>query len=222
MKIGIAAFCKTIGNSEVKTRLAKEIGQAAAEEFYRLSVACTNELLKLVSDECVTCFWAVGEAEEVRNPCWSSQKALWAGSGSLGEKMWHVTELLLQENEAAVIIGTDSPQMTVANITEALQMLEEKKQVLGPSEDGGFYLYGSCVSVAKDIWIGVKYSQDNTALQFKKALKMQGMVPYEIDPLRDVDEKKDLPAILKELEKLGTQRTAQQEQLRIWITDNWG
>jgi len=44
--------------------------------------------------------------------------------------------------ENLVVIGNDSPDLTTANLKEAVSSLEHKQAVLGPADDGGVYLIG--------------------------------------------------------------------------------
>jgi len=44
--------------------------------------------------------------------------------------------------EHVISLGNDTPHLTASHIHTALQCLENKKFVLGPSSDGGFYLMG--------------------------------------------------------------------------------
>ena len=65
MKCAIAIFAKTIGLSPVKTRLAVSIGQDKAEQFYRLSIACIEDVLRAVVSENPSIFphWVLAEEE---------------------------------------------------------------------------------------------------------------------------------------------------------------
>jgi hypothetical protein len=47
-----------------------------------------------------------------------------------------------QGYENLVVIGNDSPDLTTATLREAVSSLEQRKPVLGPSDDGGVYLIG--------------------------------------------------------------------------------
>ena len=53
-----------------------------------------------------------------------------------------VKTLFDQGVENLVVIGNDSPDLTTRALLEALSSLEDKKAVLGPSDDGGVYLIG--------------------------------------------------------------------------------
>ena len=60
----------------------------------------------------------------------------------LGERMTEVLLEGIQTSGAAVVLGTDIPTLDVAILGEAFQRLQAGQQVVGPSQDGGFYLLG--------------------------------------------------------------------------------
>lgn len=64
--------------------------------------------------------------------------------GDLGSRMRAAFEFAFAEPEtAAVMIGTDSPQIPPSRITESFDAIAAGENVvLGPSEDGGIYLIG--------------------------------------------------------------------------------
>lgn len=61
----------------------------------------------------------------------------------LGHKMRHVTTTLFSMGYSQVIlIGSDMPLMTRCLLSEAMEKLHTANCVLGPAEDGGYYLIG--------------------------------------------------------------------------------
>ena len=60
----------------------------------------------------------------------------------LGERMLHAFAEELRQFSKVVIIGIDSPTLPVEEIFKAFKALENHEIVLGPSEDGGYYLVG--------------------------------------------------------------------------------
>jgi hypothetical protein len=108
MRTAIAVFCKTPGFSLIKTRLGAEIGEADAEEFYRLSVLAIDEILVQLTeklDQKVDIYWAVGEQEALNNPIWKSHKR-YGPEKAFREKIHHVQEELLKQHEQVIIIGS--------------------------------------------------------------------------------------------------------------------
>jgi hypothetical protein len=67
---------------------------------------------------------------------------------SLGERLDHLLSEALGEvspgdtSPRAVVIDSDSPTLPAAYISEAFERLSEVDVVLGPTEDGGYYLMG--------------------------------------------------------------------------------
>ena len=64
------------------------------------------------------------------------------GGGDLGQRMETIIEKALQEAPAALAIGADVPVITKDIVEDALQKIEQSQAVIGPSEDGGYYLLG--------------------------------------------------------------------------------
>lgn len=62
--------------------------------------------------------------------------------GNLGVKMSNALELFTQSGAAAAIMGCDVPHCTGENLSRACDLLAQGRNVIGPSEDGGYYLIG--------------------------------------------------------------------------------
>ena len=84
------------------------------------------------------------------------------GSGDLGMRMKRSFEDAFRAGATrAVIIGTDIPDITNGIIEKAFDALEQKELVLGPANDGGYYLIGlqnNSLSRAKtDLFTGITW-----------------------------------------------------------------
>ena len=71
------------------------------------------------------------------------------GPGNLGTKMKrqflktnYEKTLSHQIRNSILLIGTDLPSISRYELTQAIQMLDHKEMVLGPSSDGGYWLIG--------------------------------------------------------------------------------
>lgn len=222
MRTAIAVFCKTPGLSSVKTRLGAEIGEADAEEFYRLSVLAIDEILTQVADnpeQKVDIYWAVGEYEGLNDPIWKSHKRIWTGEGGLGERIHHVFDELLKLYEQVIIIGSDSPQITADYIMTAINRLQEQgvDGVIGPCRDGGFVLFGTKQMLQKSILTKVTYSADDTLLRLTTLIKQANYQYSMLAGLGDVDQYDDLILLLNDFLRLGSVLQPRQLYLYHWI-----
>jgi glycosyltransferase A (GT-A) superfamily protein (DUF2064 family) len=80
----------------------------------------------------------------------------------LGERLSTLLRELLEDGHAgAIAIDSDSPTLPMAYVVEAARVLAEARcdVVLGPCEDGGYYLIG-LRSPQPDLFVGVPWSTD--------------------------------------------------------------
>ena len=191
----IAIWVKTPGLSPVKTRLAAAIGAEAAEEFYRLSVQAVAAVVRqavAMPPERLTPYWAVAEEAALDHPIWQDFPKVYQGEGDLGARLSHVYDTLLQEHSWVIFIGADAPQITPGMLAEAAQILGETGDfVVGPAEDGGYYLFGGATALPNALWIAVPYSAGDTLEVFTALLQALGLIRYLPETI-DVDTGDDL------------------------------
>ncbi|MEO5628297.1 MAG: DUF2064 domain-containing protein, partial [Thermomonas sp.] len=138
------------------------------------------------------------------------------GEGDLGARMGHVTDALLALFDAALLLGADSPQLQTSDLAAAVAALASHQHVIGPSEDGGFWLFATRGHVPATAWSATPWSRPDTAARFLDAL---GNPPVaHLRCLRDVDTVEDLPPLLAALDAL-TDPLPEQQQLAQWLHD---
>lgn len=178
----LAIWVKTPGLSPVKTRLAAAVGTAAAEEFYRLSAQAVGAVVRQAlraSPELLAPYWAVAEEAALTYPAWSDFPTVYQGEGDLGARLSHVYDTLLERHPWVIFIGADAPQITVELLAEAAQLVSETGDfVLGPADDGGYYLFGGATVLPRSLWVAVPYSAADTLEVFAELLRPLGPVRY--------------------------------------------
>jgi rSAM/selenodomain-associated transferase 1 len=194
----IAVFVKTPGLSPIKTRLAATIGNAAAEEFYRLSTQAIEETLTtfINSATATSAFWAVGEIDGLAHPLWQGFESIHTGEGDLGERQHHIYQTLLAKYQRVILIGSDSPQLSPRHLSNAITALEKHSFALGPAMDGGYYLLAGRAPIDRKIWTAVTYSSADTAEQLIAQLPQETAI---LEPLTDMDKADDLAVVKHEL-----------------------
>jgi hypothetical protein len=93
---------------------------------------------------------------------------------------------------ATVIIGSDCPSLNLEIIVEAFARLMETPAVLGPAEDGGYYLIGLSRPMP-DLFRGIPWGTDQVLADSLTVLQQQGYRAALLKPLADVDRPEDLP-----------------------------
>lgn len=216
LRTGIAIFVKTPGHSPLKTRLAAGIGHDAAERFHLLSAQAVAAVARSASSQLRGCtpHWAVAETAALDDPNWVSLPRIEQGGGDLGVRMGHVAEALRARFGAALLLGADTPQIEADDIIAAVRALDTHSHVIGPSMDGGFWLFATRDDVPAVAWAQTPWSQQDTAARFCDAL---GDTPIARPrQLRDVDVADDLAPLLTALDAL-QEPLPEQTRLANWL-----
>lgn len=187
----IICFVKTPGYSPLKTRLAKSIGQQMAEEFYVRSLSVIKQTLLRLKEDGYTPIFAVAEKEALDSNLWQGFQVTWQGEGGLGDRLSHVFQEEFSLGDEIFFIGGDCPQFIEGDLFEASKSLKSSGFVLGPTEDGGYWLFGAKEKVSERTWTDVLYSADSTFAQFKTLLLEIAPVA-EAKKYNDVDFGEDL------------------------------
>lgn len=139
----LAVFAKYWEPGQVKTRLAASVGEERAAAYYREFLATTLRRFESIADSRTVAFTPANRRDEfaaLAGPAWELMPQ---GCGNLGERMRTFLEATLNRvARRVVILGADSPTLPVEYVDEAIDQLVTHSVVLGPSEDGGYYLLG--------------------------------------------------------------------------------
>lgn len=130
----LAIFARAPVLGRVKTRLAADVGEAAALAAYRELLALTLARLSPRNDEFRAELWVEGDSAEVRE--WKRRMPVRRQpQGDLGERM-----AAAFADGVGALVGCDIPRISAAYVRAALAALDESDLVLGPTEDGGYCL----------------------------------------------------------------------------------
>lgn len=187
----IAVFVKTPGLSPLKTRLGHSLGREEALAFHCLAAKATEKIVQSALSGQTTFYWAVAEQEGLDHDLWKEANRIFQGDGGLGKRLSRVYDELRQKHGFVIFLGADSPQLDPLVLRSAISLLREGKPwVLGPSEDGGFYLFGGSRPLATSCWEKIPYSTSDTASELRKELSFLGE-PALLPLLWDIDHQED-------------------------------
>jgi hypothetical protein len=133
---------------QTKTRLCPPLTPTQASELYECFLRDTLDLMRQV----LGVRWRIGYlpdgAQGYFRRLAPDMELVPQRGASLGERLDHLLREALDEvspgeaSPSVVVIDSDSPTLPGAYIVEAFKRLASVDVVLGPTEDGGYYLIG--------------------------------------------------------------------------------
>ncbi len=120
--------------------------------------------------------------------------------GDLGDRLHYAFQWAQQQGfQYTIVIGSDTPHITRRIIDDARSRLEEADVVLGPAEDGGYYLIA--MRSPYDVFSGIPMSTPVVLQMTIAAAIRQGLRVELVETQIDVDELPDLQQLAKILQK---------------------
>jgi hypothetical protein len=143
--VGLAVMAKAPRVGTVKTRLCPPLQAAEAAELARCFLLDAVERVGAVAGVRPIVAYAPVEARAEFEAVAPGLALIAQGGGDLGERQGRLVEdILALGHEAALLIGTDSPTLPPETVDEAVSLIMAPNVdlVVGPAEDGGYYLIG--------------------------------------------------------------------------------
>lgn len=187
----VVVFARAPVIGGVKTRLAASVGDAAALALYRWMLDRVIRALAEGSRRWDLQLAVTSAPEEMSGWLrWVDAVVVQRG-GDLGERMKAaLCDGLSAGYARVVIVGTDCPAVDSARIREAMEALMERPAVLGPAEDGGYYLLGGTQELP--VFEGVPWSSELVAEITRRRLSEAKIAWRELSVEVDIDREADL------------------------------
>jgi uncharacterized protein len=195
----VILFARTPVPGRVKSRL---LPRFSPEQACALHCASTNDTAALLAETLHNAaLWLFlseapsgNEANGLSLP--SQFRCTVQEAGTLGERMGAAFERAFSSGARRVVIfGSDSPTLPRAVPPQAFEALEEPDMVLGPADDGGYYLIG-CRRFDPALFDAVEWSTAQTCVQtFANARKL-GYNTTLLQSWFDLDDWSDVERLL--------------------------
>jgi len=215
----VALFGKAPVAGRVKTRLTPPLTPEEAAEIARALLEDTLVRFPSRVDAAWTLFLD-GEADRAlqANAAAANVRILPQGSGDLGERLARAfTRLRDEGSERVVAVGSDSPTLDPALIGGGIAALGHADVVLGPAEDGGYYLIGVSAKVdVSALFRAIPWSTPSVARVTAERATTLGLTVVRLPESYDLDDVETLrraatdpalaecPALSRALATLGT------------------
>lgn len=190
MKEALIIFIKNPVRGKVKTRLAKSIGDEKALEVYRDLLEKTREVSKGLRQD-VFLYYSDWVEEEDK---WDKKhfKKKLQSKGDLGQKLVQASKELSELGyEKIAIIGSDCYDLRQEIIEQAFIQLNENELVLGPANDGGYYLIAFS-SFAPELFEEITWSSEKVLKQTLVKAGELNWRTFMLPELIDLDTFEDL------------------------------
>jgi rSAM/selenodomain-associated transferase 1 len=185
-----------------KTRLSPPLSGQQATDLYRCLLLDTLELMKRVEGVQPIIAYLPSDAEPFfRRFAPSGFGFVPQKGGALRERLDNVlTHCLQMGYTQAVVMDSDSPTLPVAYLKQAFRELDDPAVdvVLGPSDDGGYYLIG-LKSPCSALFRGIVMSTPTVMAETLERAQKQGLRVACLPRWYDVDTSEELEKLIEEL-----------------------
>lgn len=201
----LVIFAKAPIPGQVKTRLCPDLTEDEAATLHGSFVLDTLERtkaavtkFKLPIDRYLACapssthvFFRIMEARH-------GVTLLDQEGDDLGQRMRLAFETLFRRGYRQVcLVGTDVPSLPLTHYREAVEALTRHDLVLGPAQDGGYYLIGMTTPHPK-LLEDIPWSTDQVLTLTQQKAKVEGLNLTLLPVWKDVDTIEDLHALIED------------------------
>ena len=204
-RVALCIMAKAPEAGQVKTRLCPPLSHEEAAELYRCFLMDKIAQVQAVSAaEPVIAYAPEGAAGifEDLAPGW---RLLPQRGGDLTSRLVSVLEELFGTGfDASIVIDSDTPTLPSALLELAVSHMAAKAHelVLGPSEDGGYYLIGSR-RIHRALFEDMPWSTPAVFGETVRRARALGLAVLALEPWYDVDTGADLARLAAEVEAGG-------------------
>ena len=184
----LIVFVRNPAKGRVKKRLAARVGEEAALQIYQQLLEGLAAVLREVEVQ-----------QEVHYSDFIPEQDLWGGKEKrlqegedLGERMAGAFQKGFQEGyRQIVLIGSDLPYLSPQDLQAAFSALDKLDYVLGPAEDGGYYLIGM-KSLNSKLFKNKNWGSSSVLQETLEELQNDSL--FLLEERRDLDTYEDLKA----------------------------
>lgn len=184
----IIALTRNPELGKVKSRLAKDIGEVAALEVYIKLLEHTEKTVRHIdADKAIYYSVKVRDNDIWDNTIYQKHQQIGDDFGTRMENAFKNGFKAGYEN--IIIIGSDLYDLTPNHIRTAFAALKKNDTVIGPAEDGGFYLLGM-KTLHANVFRNKNWGTETVLEDTKADLEQHSL--YLLETLNDIDYVEDL------------------------------
>lgn len=194
----LLVFARLPERGKVKTRLAAQLGDDRALSIYEsmlrhlvTNIGESNEQME------IEFLWPptpTANGETLRNAFGSHALAMQTGS-SLGDRlcMAFSERFFFHRTQKIIAIGVDDPTLPRSLVEHAFALLDSCEYVVGPAQDGGYYLLGCrALSFDPSVFLDVEWGTSSVLTTTIKRVAATGRTMALLPERIDIDTADDL------------------------------
>jgi len=203
-------FTKPAREGRVKTRLIGDLTPAQAAALHAAFLADLLDRLRAGSFT-VRLAWALDPLDSDDAMPEGPFPGFRQRGDDLGERLYNALSEAAETSRAVAALGSDHPTLPLAIVHRAFELLESGAEVvLGPAEDGGYYLIAlRAAVVARRLFEEIAWSTDQVLPATLERCRELGLRLELLPVASDVDTPEDLRRLAARMaaEDLGCPRT---------------
>lgn len=198
----LAVFTRFPVPGETKTRLIPALGPLGAARLQQQMTECilaTARTWARTRDVEVEVRYTGGDRRSVRHWLGSGCRYRNQGAGDLGARLARTMRDAFAAGAGRVIvIGADCPSISPADLDKADSALDRADAVLGPAEDGGYWLIG--LSRPAEVFADIDWGGQRVLRQTLARAERLGLRAAMLDRRADIDRPGDLTHLRPDLQ----------------------
>ena len=186
----LSIFVKNLIPGTVKKRLAKDLGIETAIEIYKELVGITAEATDILEiNKCVYYSDYIESNDQFDDAKY--QKHIQEGK-DLGQRMQNCFyDAFELDFDKMILIGSDTPDITDQIISQGFAELDKHDIIIGPAQDGGFYLIGM-KKPHENLLNKRAYGHEEVLNELLDEIENRNLSVFKLPTLIDIDVKDDL------------------------------
>lgn len=212
-RVAIGVMARAPVPGRCKTRLVPHLGEEGAAALYACMLRDTLDgLLSIEAARYVALAAPHGEGDDARDAgrdlltrhLFHPWEVLAQEGPDLGARLRAGFEALMRDADTVVLTSTDSPSFPTEPLAETLAALAEGEIVMGPCEDGGYYLVGArrpSPEVLDALFCEIPWSTPEVMETTRARVARVGARIVEVPTWYDVDEGEDYTRLVEELKR---------------------
>lgn len=205
--LAVAIMAKTPRPGAVKTRLCPPLSGAEAAELYRCFLLDKIEQVRALRNARPVIAYTPEEGRAFFEAAASDFLLLPQRGGDLGARLAGTFAALFAQGYAgALAIDSDTPTLPAEPLQQALDLLAGPAAdvILGPCEDGGYYLIG-LRRLHRELFEGIAWSTDRVLPETVRRAEALGLSVASLPAWLDIDTPEDLERLRDALARTQTE-----------------